>query len=144
MTGARVTRVRRTLQGRDLQVALEDLPVAWKNRAAALERYAPAVAQAIRDLAAELETALQKADLDTLTLTAAAERSGYCREHLGRLLRKGRIPNAGRPNAPRIRLCDLPRKAGHLPPDRAPADIPGTSKGQIVRSIVDAQRRSTR
>ena len=136
--------VRRTWQDRDVQLRLAELPLAWRNRAAALERYAPAVAQAMCDLAAELETALREADLDTLTLTAAAKRSGYCREHLGRLLREGRIPNAGRPNAPRIRLGDLPRKAGYLPPERVPPNIPGTSKRQIVRSIVDAQRRSTR
>ncbi len=121
-----------------------ELPAVWRERAVALERYAPAVANAIRDLAAELEAALREAELGTLTLTAAARLSGYSREHLSRLLRDGKVPNAGRPNAPRVRLGDLPRKAGHLPPERVPTDIPGTSKRQIVRSIVDAQRRSTR
>lgn len=121
-----------------------ELAAAWRDRAATLDRYAPTVANAIRDLAEELEAALREGAAQTLTLTAAADLSGYSREHLSRLVRDGKIPNAGRPNAPRVRLGDLPRKAGHLPPERVPTDIPGASKGQIVRSIVDAQRRSTR
>ncbi len=79
-----------------------------------------------------------------LDLAEAASRSGYSREHLGRLVREGKIPNAGRPNAPRISLRDLPRRAGHLPPERVPEQVSDASKGQIVRSIVDAQRRSSR
>ncbi len=121
-----------------------ELPAVWRERAVALERYAPAVANAIRDLAAELEAALREAELGTLTLTAAARLSGYSREHLSRLLRDGKVPNAGRPNAPRVRVGDLPRKAGHLPPERIPTDIPGASKRQIVRSIVDLGKRSSR
>jgi len=45
-----------------------------------------------------------------LALPEAAARSGYSMEHLGRLVRQGRIPNAGRKGAPRIRAADLPRK----------------------------------
>jgi hypothetical protein len=71
-----------------------------------------------------------------LTLTEAAHRSGYSREHLGRLVATGTIPNAGRPNAPRIRVADLPRKAGHLPPQQEDSQIAGASRRQIVRSIV--------
>jgi hypothetical protein len=47
-----------------------------------------------------------------LTLTEAADRSGYSIDHLGRLIRDGTIPNAGRPGAPRIRRGDLPQKPG--------------------------------
>jgi hypothetical protein len=43
-----------------------------------------------------------------LTLKAAAEESGYSVEHLARLIRQGRVANAGRRNAPRIRAADLP------------------------------------
>ena len=136
--------VRQPGQDRDLRRPVAELPLVWRKRAAVLEPYAPTVAKAMRDLAAELETALRNGDLDTLTLTAAAQRSGYSREHPGRLVREGSIPNAGRPNAPRICLADLPRKTGYLPQERVRTDIPDTSKRQIVRSIVDAQRRSTR
>jgi len=53
------------------------------------------------------------------TLKEAARKSGYSQAHLGRLVRNGRIPNAGRPRAPRIRLGDVPCKPGYLPPERA-------------------------
>ena len=46
----------------------------------------------------------------TLSLGEASQRSGYSVEHLGRLVRKGTISNAGRKGAPRIRVSDLPRK----------------------------------
>ena len=72
-----------------------------------------------------------------LTLGEAAAVSGYSRAHLGRLVREGKIPNAGRPNAPCIHQLDLPRKSGHLPPGRARGEVSRTSKAQIVRSIVD-------
>ena len=73
-----------------------------------------------------------------LNLTEAAKRSGFSRGHLGRLVRQGRIPNAGRPNAPRILLSDLPIRLGHLPPRHVPGQVTRTSKAQIVRSIVNA------
>lgn len=45
-----------------------------------------------------------------ITLTEASRRCGYSAAHLGRLVRDGVIPNAGRPNAPRVRSGDLPKK----------------------------------
>lgn len=49
-----------------------------------------------------------------LNLAEAAETSGYSADYLGRLVRSGAIPNAGRNHAPRIRMEDLPRKAPNL------------------------------
>ena len=45
-----------------------------------------------------------------LTLAEASARSGYSVGHLGRLVRRGTIPNAGRIGAPRIRESDLPHR----------------------------------
>jgi hypothetical protein len=45
-----------------------------------------------------------------LSLIEASERSGYCPDHIGRLVRDGTIPNVGRPNAPKVRARDLPAK----------------------------------
>ena len=45
-----------------------------------------------------------------LTLREAAARSGYSTGHLGRLVRRGKIRNAGEPRAPRIRIADLPTR----------------------------------
>ncbi len=66
-------------------------------------------------LLAELD-ALVRASADApLSLQHAAAESGYSADHLGRLVREGKLPNAGRPNAPKIRRGDLPQKAGTLP-----------------------------
>lgn len=51
-----------------------------------------------------------------LTLEEAARRSGYHAGHLGRLLRQGKLLNAGRKYAPRIRAGDLPKRAKNLAP----------------------------
>ena len=47
---------------------------------------------------------------ETLSIKDAAEASGYCAEVLRRAIRRGRLKNAGRPNAPLIRRVDMPRK----------------------------------
>ena len=60
----------------------------------------------------------------TFNLTQAASYSGYSREHLGRLVKAGKICNAGRPCAPRIRRGDLPRKLGILSREATSPHIP--------------------
>ena len=47
-----------------------------------------------------------------LNLQEGARESGYSPDHLGRLVKAGEIPNAGRENAPRILRKHLPRKPG--------------------------------
>jgi hypothetical protein len=47
---------------------------------------------------------------EVLGLRAAAERSGYSVEHIGRLIRSGKLRNVGRKHAPRVRAQDLPRR----------------------------------
>ena len=56
---------------------------------------------------------------------------------LARLLRKGTIPNVGRPNAPRIRARDLPRKV-HPVADQGAG---GYNVGANARSLL--ARRAT-
>lgn len=89
------------------------LPPRWRDRAAELERYAPAAAEAFKAAAQELEDALHDQEMEVLTLEAAHELGGYSAEHLAREIREGRIPNAGRKGAPRILRKDVPVKAGH-------------------------------
>ncbi len=70
-----------------------------------------------------------------MNLTQAAEESGYSDDHLGRLVKDGTIPNAGRPGAPLIRRGLLPRKAGVA--QLAPiGDTVGANREQIARDIV--------
>jgi hypothetical protein len=71
--------------------------------------------------AAELEQALASVGNDALTLKQAARLTGLTAGHLGDLVRAGKIPNAGRKHAPRIRRSDLPAKVTgpERPPRRA-------------------------
>ena len=97
----------------------------------------PAVA--LESCAAELEATLQERDETTLSLTEAARESGYSTDHLGRLVRDGRIPNAGRPGAPRIARSILPRKTQApatplLVNELRPRQV---SNAQIVQSIIE-------
>ena len=122
------------------RTSVETLPAAWRRQAKALRRYGgetPAVA--LDSCAAELEATLIEKDEITFSLTEAARESGYSADHLGRLVRDGKIPNAGRPGAPRIARGHLPRKA-QAPAEPRLAEKPHpreVSNVQIVQSIID-------
>jgi|SRR5579862_881933 len=88
-----------------------ELVAAWRDRAELLRRHGAIEAAATTEtLADELEVAIPVENDELLTLAQAAETSGYSEDHLGREIREGRLPNAGRSGAPRIRRADLPRK----------------------------------
>ena len=123
--------------------SVENLPGAWRKRAKELRRYGgERPAAALEACAAELETALRDRDETTLSLTEAARESGYTADHLGRLVRDGRIPNAGRPGVPRIARVHLPRKATAPVPDDTGLGLAGKPRSreianaQIVQSII--------
>ncbi len=83
----------------------------WRDEAATLRRRgAEAQACVLEQCAEELEAGVREAELEALTLQEAAVESGYSTDHLGRLVREGKVQNVGKPNAPRIRRCNLPRK----------------------------------
>lgn len=84
---------------------------------------------------AELETALQGADLGRLSPAAAAEVSGYSSDHLRRLVREGRLTNHGTAGKARYRLSELPRKAGlHKTGDSCTVR---PTREQIARAVVN-------
>ena len=125
------------------QPSIRRLPAAWRRQAKTLRRYGGrALATALERCADELEGTIQEHDDATYSLTEAARESGYSREHLGRLVRDGKIPNAGRPGAPRIARRDLPRKqpgpdspfAPPLAQERGRRQVSGRG---IVRSIIE-------
>jgi hypothetical protein len=87
------------------------LATAWRQRADELHPYARSAAQAFERAADELEAVLNDRENELLNLKQAADESGYSQDYLGRLVRSGQLPNAGRAHAPKIRRCDLPRKA---------------------------------
>ena len=122
------------------RTSVETLPAAWRRHAKALRRYGGETpATALESCAAELEATLVERDETTFSLVAAAHESGYSADHLGRLVRDGRIPNAGRPGAPRIARGHLPRKA-QAPAEPRLAEKPrrrDVSNAQIVQSIIE-------
>lgn len=118
----------------DMPAALEQLAGQWRTAAADLRRYGgEAPARALEQAAAELDAALAEQAIGTLTLQDAASESGYSVDHLARLIREGKLPNAGRQHAPRIRRADLPKKAGALRASRPRAIL---DRAQIARSVV--------
>lgn len=112
-----------------------DLPARWRAKAADLARYAPTVAAALEDAAAELERTLTAGADELLTLGQAAAESGYSTDHLSRLMREGKVPNVGRPHAPRIRRADLPRKASRLPGPYPTPHVLGADPRQVARAV---------
>jgi hypothetical protein len=93
-----------------------DLPAQWPERAGFLHQYGdPDSARLWQIAAAELERALEALGEETLSLAEAARVSGYTADHLGGLVKRGIIPNAGRRGAPRIRRQDLPSKKPNGP-----------------------------
>lgn len=89
---------------------VDALPTAFRARANELEPYSPPAAVAFREAADTLAQALADAAGDALTLDGAAAASGYSADHLGRLVRAGRLRDVGRLWAPRILRGELPRK----------------------------------
>ena len=112
-----------------------DLANEWRARAATLREYAAeSQAVALERCAAQLEDGVRERQLAPLTLMEAAQLSGYSADHLGRLVREGEIPNAGRPGAPRLARRDLPTKPGAV---ATVSPIRELDRTQIVRSAIN-------
>ena len=106
----------------------------WRTEAKSLRyRGASPQAELLESCASDLEQLLEEWGREALTLGEAAKLSGYSAEHLGRLIRDGKIPNAGRLGAPRITCGDLPRK----PDVAADTETGHISSKQIVRSAIN-------
>lgn len=109
-----------------------ELVARWEADAEILERHEDARgATFCRRFAAELREAM-RADQDRpLTVAEAALESGFSEDHLRHGVANGKIPNAGRKGAPRIRRADLPLKRNGqgrtgVSPEAAAADILGS------------------
>lgn len=92
-----------------MNTILGDLPAVWRDRAETLRTYGDPNSARLWDIAAtELEQSMKLLAGETLSLRDAARESGFTADHLGALVKDGKIPNAGRKGAPRIRRQDLP------------------------------------
>jgi hypothetical protein len=129
-------------------MAVQELITRWREEAGVLKtRYADERAAKLFQVCAdELEQALRVTGDELLTLTQAARISGYSPDYLGRLIREGTVPNAGRPKAPKIRRSELPMKAtarGAAAPaltSRSPAHHVGSSASALARSVVGRRK----
>jgi hypothetical protein len=120
-------------------MTVESLAGSWRSRAGKLRDWAAAeeVAHAWEEAARELEAVLASVEQELLNLQQASDRSGYSPDHLGRLIRDGKLPNSGRVNAPKIRVGDLPRKPGQIPA-RTAAQQTRQAKKAIARALLKA------
>jgi hypothetical protein len=119
-------------------VSPEDFVTKWANEAKAMRSRGALVngAALLEEVLRDFEAATSDHQAQTLSLINAARESGYSPDYLGRLVREDRIPNAGRPNAPKIRRSDLPRKASTLPRRDPCIHLDTTTPGQIAWSVV--------
>lgn len=104
---------------------LGTLPATWRARAQQLQDWGSGEGLARAwDLAAiELEQSLRQEQDEALNLREAARECGLSANHLGELIRQGKIPNAGRRNAPRILRADLPIKRRRRPKVTGPTEV---------------------
>jgi hypothetical protein len=119
----------------------------WRAEGQRLKRLGALVdaGKLLDEVLGDAEALFEAEDNDVLTLTAAADESGYSADHLGRLVREGLVRNAGRKNAPKIRRADLPRKpSARLPRTRAGAKFVGATPTQIARAVVTSDREDPR
>jgi hypothetical protein len=110
----------------------------WSGEAETLRRLGAHVdgASLIDAILSDLHTLERAEASEALTLEKAAAESGYSSDHLGKLLRVGTIPNAGRKNAPRILRHHLPLKPSALREQRNIAQLAPATPGQIARVVV--------
>jgi hypothetical protein len=101
------------MERRSSATPLEELRIKWRARRDELARFHASVdgATICDQLLADLDSALAERYDEVLTLRAAADLSGYTVDHLARLIRQGKLRNAGRKHAPRVHRADLPHEA---------------------------------
>ena len=90
------------------------------------------------EMLADFDAVIASLGDESLNLKQAAAESGYSSDHLGRLVREGKIPNVGRPNAPKIRRQDLPRKPSSLRHAGPEVSLIPVTPRQIARDVVNS------
>lgn len=113
-----------------------ELLILWRADIDRFEAYGQSqAASVLRQCASQLQETTHESAIAPLTLTEASAESGYSPAHLERLVRQGKIANAGRKHAPRIRRSDLPLKPGAL---LIPSEAVTLSdaRRQAVRAVV--------
>jgi len=127
-------------------MTVRDVVSRWRAEQLRFERLGALVdgAKLIGQLLDEVESAAVADNDEVLSLAEAATESGYSPQHLARLIRESRIPNAGRVHAPRIRRSDLPKKPPTLRSARPRMHLLGVGPGQVARAIVAREEEAPR
>lgn len=90
-----------------------------------------------REVLSDIDELTHDSLFTPLNLVDASRESGYSAAWLGRAVREGRIPNAGRENAPKILRKDLPKKIRRLHETNSVSNL---SRERIARAVVNSQR----
>jgi len=93
-------------------VTRESFVTRWRARRDELSRLGAQVdgAKLCDEVLADFEAVITTEDNELITLQGAAERSGYHKDHLRRLVRGGKLPAARRGRRLLFRVADLPKK----------------------------------
>lgn len=120
-------------------MTLAELRERWRADATVLRRRgADGAAQLLEGCAAELDAVDEASRAAAIVTPAQAARlTGYSAEHIARLVRRGTIPNVGRKHAPRVRLADVPRKAGTLADASAAPHLVGATRRDLTRAVAN-------
>lgn len=120
-------------------MTLAELRQTWAQRRDEWRRLGVSVdgARVAEEILGDLES-LDASGEQALTLVEAAAECGFSADHLGRLVRSGQLPNAGRAKAPKIRRRDLPKKASPLP---NATDAAIVSRQRIAASVLTLNAR---
>ena len=124
----------------------EELTAKWEAEARAMAQRGALVSGAslVDEFLKDFAAVVRNLDNEQLTLAQAASESGYSADYLGLLIRQGRIPNLGRPHAPRLWRQDLPRKASRLPRGSRGYRLSSATPRQIARAVVTSNQEDAR
>lgn len=120
----------------------EEFRAKWVGDARTMDQRGALVngAALLHEMLNDFDTVVRCHDDEPLTLAESARESGYSADYLGVLIRQGKIPNAGRPGAPRIFRRDLPRRLERdLRSAAHKVNLASTTPGQIARSVVTSK-----
>jgi hypothetical protein len=117
-----------------------ELPEIWRLLAVQQRNLgADPQARTLEHCADQLSRALLQREDELLTLQGAADESGYSLDHLGRMLRERKIPNAGRKGKPLIRRADLTVKSSRRKATPCVSQQPGYHSDGLFRHITNTK-----
>lgn len=109
-----------------------DIIARWRARGTELAKLHAMVdgAALVDEMLSDLE---QLATNDSLTLTQAADRSGYTTDHLSRLIRQGKLTNTGKKGSPRVLASELPKRPARKLADRSSGSYDPATDARLLR-----------